>query len=230
MSTVDWAPEAEPRFRDEVRIAPQYPEVEATAKERGITSIVHFTRITGLVGMLDTSAVKARSELEQDERLRYVYRENARDRDRDRPWHSYVNLSVSSINVLMFRYSKRWHPREDWVILEFYPRILRHRGVVFCTTNNAYRVAQRATGLAGFEQLFASRVPWGRRGSVSTRSNRQLHQTTDPQAEVLYPFEVSLEHLHTVTVASDYAHDAVEGALSHFPHRPKINQNPEAFR
>ena len=227
---MEWAPAAEPQSRDDVRRASRYLEVVAAAKERGITSIVHFTRITGLVGMLDTSAVKARSELEQDERLRYAYRENAPDRDRDRPWHSYVNLSVSSINVLMFRYSKLWHPGEDWVILEFYARILGHRGVAFCTTNNAYRVAHRATGLAGFEQLFANRVPWGRRGSVSTRRNRHLHQTTDPQAEVLHPFEVSLEHLHTVTVASDHAHDAVEGALSHFPHRPKIDPNPEAFR
>ena len=230
MSAKEWAPEAQPHSREQLAGAPLCPAVVDAAKGRGITSIVHFTRITGLVGMLDTSVVMARSELEQEERLRFVYRENAPDRDRDRPWHSYVNLSISTINVLMFRYSKRWHPREDWVILEFDPGILGHRGVVFCTTNNAYRVAHRATGLRGFEQLFAARVPWGRRGSVSTRGSRQLDQTTNPQAEVLYPFELSLEHLHSVTVASDHAHDAVEGALSHFPHGPMIVPSPEAFR
>ena len=227
---MEWAPEAKPQCREDVDREPQCPTVVDTAAERGITSIVHFTRISGFVGMLDSSSVKARSLLEEDERLRYVYRENAPDRDRDRPWHDYVNMSVSSINVLMFRYSKQWHPREHWVVLEFDPTILGHRGVVFCTTNNAYGVAHRAAGPAGFEQLFAKEVPWGRRGSVSTRENRQRHQTTDPQAEVLYPLEVALKYLHTVTVASDYAHDAVEGALSHFSHRPMIDPNPEAFR
>lgn len=230
MSTMKWAPEAKPQCRSEASRAPLCPEVVTAARERGITSIVHFTRISGFVGMLDASAVKPRSELEHDERLRYVYRENAPDRERDRPWHSYVNLSVSSINVLMYRYSRRWHPGENWVILEFYPTILGHRGVVFCTTNNAYGVAHRAAGSTGFEQLFARGVPWGRRGSVSKRENRRSHQTTNPQAEVLYPFELSLDYLHTVTVASDHSHDAVEGALSHFPRKLEVRPNPEAFR
>ena len=125
---MEWASEAEPQSRDEVRRAPRYPEVVTAAKERGITSMVHFTRVRGgFVGILDRDAVKARRYLAQDLRLRHVYRENAPDRSRDLPWHGYVNLSVSAINVRMLRYSKRWHPREDWAILEFKPRILRGR-------------------------------------------------------------------------------------------------------
>ena len=228
---MEWAPEAEPQSRDEVRRAPRCPEVVQAATERGVTSIVHFTRVrSGFVGILDRSAVKARRYLAQDLRLRHVYRENAPDRSRDLPWLGYVNLSVSAINVRMLRYSKRWHPREDWAILEFKPRILRHRGVVFSTTNNAYSVAHRATGLQGFEQMFSQVVPWGRKGSVRTRSDHEPHETTDPQAEVLYPFKLSLKHLHTVTVADDDAYEAIEAALSHFPYAPKIKKDPEAFR
>ena len=231
MSTVEWAPEAKPQSRKAVRRAPRCPEVVDAAKERGITSIVHFTRVrSGFVGILDRSAVKARKHVKRDLRVRHVYRENAPDRSRDLPWHGYVNLSVSAINVRMLRYSKRWHPGEDWVILEFKPRILGHRGVAFSTTNNAYSVAHRATGLRGFEQMFTPDVPWGRKGSVRIRRDQQPHVTTDPQAEVLYPFKLSLKHLHAVTVADDDAYDAVEAALSHFPYAPKIRKNPEAFR
>ncbi|MXZ96612.1 MAG: DUF4433 domain-containing protein [Acidimicrobiaceae bacterium] len=231
MSAVEWAPEAEPQSREEAERAPGCPEVVAAAKERGITSIVHFTRSrSGLVGILDRSAVKARRFLARDLRLRHVYRENAPDRSRDLPWHGYVNLSVSAINVHMFRYSKRWHPGEDWVILEFKPRILGHRGVVFSTTNNAYSVAHRATGLQGFEQMFSPVVPWGRKGSERIRSAHAPHETTDPQAEVLYPFELSLEHLRRVIVPDDDVKDAVKAARAHFRHAPKIKKDPEAFR
>ena len=231
MSAMEWAPEAEPQRRKEARRAQRCPEVVAAAKERGITSVVHFTRVrSGFVGILDRSAVKARRYVARDLRLRHVYSENAPDRSRDLTWHRYVNLSVSAINVRMLRYSKRWHPREDWAILEFKPRILGHRGVVFTTTNNAYGVAHRARGLQGFEQIFTQVVPWGRRGSVRIRSSQGPHETTDPQAEVLYPFKLSLKHLHTVTVADDHACDAVEAALIHFSHEPKIELDPEAFQ
>ena len=231
MNPMEWAPEAEPQTRKEVQRAPRCPEVVEAAKERGITTIVHFTRLrSGFVGILDRSAIKARHYLGRDSRLRHVYRENAPDRSRDLRWHRYVNLSVSAINVRMLRYSKRWHPGEDWVILQFKPRILGHPGVVFGTTNNAYSVTHRATGLAGFEQMFSGVVPWGRKGSVRVRSDHEPHETTDPQAEVLYPFELSLKHLGAVTVADDDAYYAVEAARSIFPGVPKIELNPEAFR
>ena len=55
-----WAPEADPQNSAEVREMPRCPEVVEVAKERGITSVVHFTRIRGLVGILAAGAVKAR--------------------------------------------------------------------------------------------------------------------------------------------------------------------------
>ncbi len=231
MSPAEWAPEAEPQSRKEVQRAPHCPEVVAAARERGITAVVHFTRLRGgLAGILDRSAIKARHYLSRDSRLRHVYRENAPDRSRDLSWHRYVNLSLSAINVRMLRYSKRWHPGEDWVILKFKPRILAHPGVVFVTTNNAYSVTHRATGLAGFEQMFSHAVPWGRRGSVRVRGHHGPHETTDPQAEVLYPFKLSLKYLDAVTVADEDAYYAVEAARSIFAGVPKIDLNPEAFR
>ena len=224
-----WEPEAEPQSRKKVRQAPMCPEVVKAAEKRGIASIVHFTRIPGLVGILDSSAIKARKQLPKDSRLKHVYEPNAVDRSLDKRWHRYVNLSVTNINPHMFWSSQRWHPGDAWVILGFGPQILGDPGVVFCTTNNIYPAAHRCRGLRGFEQMFAAEVP-GRYRSLSTRRGRVPRETTDPQAEVLYPFELSLKHLHTVAVPDDDIYDAVEAALALFPHVPKIELDPEAFQ
>ena len=230
MSAINWAPEAIPQTVEQARRAPIYPLIVADAVERGITSIVHFTRISGLKGIVSTSVAKARHDLPQDVRVKYVYEENAPNRNRDVSWHGYINLSVTAINLRMFNFSKQNHPDDEWVILEFGPEILGDSGVVFCTTNNVYEVAHRCAGLRGFRQLFAPRVPWGHYDSVSNRHGRAPNQTTDPQAEVLYPFELSLDHLHTITVSDDGTYETVKAILSHFPHDPEVVITPEAFR
>lgn len=224
-----WAPEAEPQTVEEARSGPSCPEVVEAAQEREIDRIVHFTTISGLKGILASSAVKARALLPEDARLKYVYEPNAPDRSRDVRWHDYVNLSVTSINRRMFKYSERQHPDAQWVILEFGPEILGDPGVVFCTTNNAYEVAHRCGGLRGFEQMFAEEVPWGHYGHIHFRYNFEPSRTTDPQAEVLYPFELPLDHLHTITVRDEETCQAADGALSHFPVDPGVVIAPKAF-
>ena len=65
----------------------------------------------------------------------------------------------------------------------------------------------------------------------SGRSGRQSNQTTDPQAEVLYPSALSLDHLHTITVGDEDTYVTVVGALANFPsYTPYIALKPEAFR
>ena len=229
MRTVEWAPEAKPQLREQVRRTPRCPEVVAAAKKRGITSIVHFTTVKGLVGILASGEVKCRRDLPDDELVRYVYEPNAADRGLDERWHDYVNLSVTNINLRMFNFSIRQRGVDEWVILEFGSKILRHRGVVFCTTNNIYPAAHRSQGLRGFEQLFAPTVP-GWYGHPVDRSDRPPWQTTDPQAEVLYPFSLSLRRLHTITANNESAYEDALDASSIYPQEPKIKMDPEAFR
>ena len=230
MSTVTWAPQAVPQTREDAQSVPRYPEIVANARKRGITLITHFTRAGGLKGILHTEVVKARRDLPEDARVKHVYEENASDRSRDLLWHGYINLSVTDINVRMFEFSMREHPCDKWVILGFGPEILGDSGIVFSTTNNAYEVAYRCAGPRGFEQMFAPRVPWGHFGSTKNRYGRAPNQTTDPQAEVLYPFELTLDHLHTITVDNEDNYETVQAILHHFPHDPEVVINPEVFR
>lgn len=227
-----WEPQAVPQDPEVAQRGRPCPEVMEAAVRRNITSILHFTRIGGLKGILRTSSVKARRYLREDERVKYVYEDNAIDRSRDLPWHGYVSLSVTDINLSMFRSSKDWHPNDEWVILEFGPAILADPGVVFCTTNNAYDNVRRCAGIKGFEQMFAPMVPWGHFGTVDNRQGqgRAHNQTTNPQAEILYPFELSLDHLHTITVADEDTYDAAKDIIHYFPHQAHVAIKPEAFR
>lgn len=209
---------------------PAQPEVIEAAVARGITDVVHFTRTRGLIGILATSAVKARLHLPTDAHVRHIYRENAADRSRDEPWHGYINLSISKINLRMFDASKDWHPGEEWVVLVFDPVILGDPGVVFCTTNNAYPVVHRAVGVEGFEQMFRDRIPWGYYGSYCYRYGRGDHETTDPQAEVLYPHLLQLDHLRAVIAGDEDTYETVVAAVTNFPHDPEIRLDPGTFR
>lgn len=231
MKRDQWAPQAVPQACEEVQRQAPHPEIVLAAIRRGITRIVHFTRTDGLKGILYGSAVKARRDLPEDERLRYVYEENAPDRSRDEEWHGYVHLSVTDINMRLFRFSQEQHPDEEWVILEFDPEILGDPGVVFCTSNNAYEATFRCRGMRGFKQLFAPYVPWGHYGSVSTRAGRVPRQPTDPQAEVLYPCELALHHLQTLTVPDNATYDTVQAILANLAEQdPRVRVDPEAFR
>ena len=225
----DWAPQANPQTAEEVRAAQPCPEIIEAAINRGVTRLVHFTRTCGLKGILSTGAVKARRDLPEEDKVKYVYEANAIDRGRDLLWHGYINLSVTKINVQMFNSSRGWHPENQWVILEFDPKILGDPGVVFCTTNSAYPNVQRCRGLKGFEQMLAPKVPWGYYDSVHTRSRRQSNQTTDPQAEVLYPFNLSLDSLNKLIVNDESTYEVVLGISSHFLHEPSITVDSEAF-
>lgn len=227
---MQWAPQATPQTIEEARAGSPCPEIVEAAANKGITSVLHFTRTSGLKGILSTGVVKARRNLPEEDRVKYVYEPNATDRSRDFIWHGYVNLSVTKINTHMFDRSKQWHDQDNWVILEFDPKILGDPGVVFCTTNNAYPVTKRCRGILGFEQMFAPEVPWGYFGYTHTRNRRNLDQTTDPQAEVLYPFELSLECLKNLIVNDELIYEEVLAIKSHFSYNPDITIKPEAFR
>lgn len=226
-----WLPQVGPQAADEALAEASDSNISAVARARGITSVVHFTRTTGLKGIVHSRAVRARRDLPENQQLKYVYAENAADRSRDLVWHGYVNLSITAINSRMFAFSKEQHPNDEWVILNFDPEILSDPGVIFCTTNNVYEdVIHRARGIGGFEQMFADRVPWGYYGSAHGRWARSDNETTCPQAEVLYPFELRLDHLDAVTVGDEDSYETVAAILSHVDYTPEIVLNPEAFR
>ena len=203
-----------PRSPDEIALLPACPGIIVAADERGVRNVMHFTTMTGAVGILAAGAVKSRERLPEDKFLEYVYRPNATCR-KDTAWLGYVNLSVERINDWMFDASQRWHAAKGnpWVVLSFSPEILGHPGVVFTTTNNIYPACTRAEGLTGFERMFAETV-LGRYNVMLDRDGNLPAWPTDRQAEVLYPGELSCEHLQRIDAQTEDAVDGIHGVFS----------------
>lgn len=221
---------ARPRTAEEVAGLPRCPDVLDAARRRGVQSIVHFTTVSGAIGIFASKAVKSRSRLRRDQYLEHVYRPNAPFR-KDEDWLDYVSLSIARINAWMFEHSERWHVADDnpWVLLSFDPEILSHPGVVFATTNNIYPTCRRAEGRAGFERLFAQSA-YGRYNERHERTDDvRSDWPTDRQAEVLYPGEVSCSWLRQVDVQLAETKETICGALAVLKLDVSVRHTPEVF-
>ena len=194
-----------------------------------MTQVVHFTTVSGAVGILASGAVKSRLRLPRDKYLEHVYRPNSKTR-KDTRWLDYVNLSIERINDWMFEHSERWHADEDnpWVIFCFRPGVLAHPGVVFTTTNNIYPSCQRSEGLVGLRRMFDPTIR-GRYGYEHNRIGALPAWPTDRQAEVLYPGELSCAHLQRIDVQVEESVDTIHGILSTFDIDTRVCHRPEAF-
>ena len=221
---------AQPRTADEIARLPPCPDVLDAARRRDVQSVVHFTTVSGAVGVFASGSVKSRSRLPEDQYLKHVYRPNAPFR-KDGDWLDYVSLSIARINAWMFDRSERWHAADGypWVLLSFDPEILSHPGVVFATTNNIYPTCRRAEGRAGFEQLFAQSI-CGRNGILHERTDGMMADwPTDRQAEVLYPGEVPCSWLRRVDVQLGETMETIIGALGVFKRDVSVRHTPEVF-
>ncbi len=207
--------------------------IEEVVDKRGIGEVLHFTTNEGLLGILLKKSLKSRKRLPEDNQLEYIFRPNANYR-KDEEWLDYVNLSISRINHQFFNVaSKNWHKSRDiwWCILSFNPVILLHEGVYFCTTNNMYTDVQRSTGAKGLESLFNKRITQYESKCIGRDTMLPPHYTTCPQAEVLYPGEISTtEFLNRVYVNNAEAHDDICGHIAGVGHPEiEININSEIF-
>jgi hypothetical protein len=210
--------------------------IEAYARTRGITEVLHFTTDKGLLGIFATGAVRCRDLLDNDKYIEEIYTPNCNNRLKDAEWTGYVNLSVSRVNKYMLDRSEIWHNTEDirWAVLAFDVSLLAHPGVHFTTTNNTYRPSvRRGTGVHGLHALFADSVKWGYYGDYKCRYPGMPDAwTTDPQAEVLYPQQVSVGLLRALYVREPEHIDHIAGQMSIFSTVPRVPilHKPEVFQ
>lgn len=195
--------------------------VDEIIGNRGIGELMHFTTNRGALGVLASGYLKSRARLNSDEQLKHIFQPNAISRDKDLAWLDFVNLSVSRINARFFEISGRWHRLEDiwWCVLSFSPEIMTHDGVHFATTNNAYSGVQRAKGAAGLNALFDSEIEPYRGYRLQRLSAEAPSLTTCPQAEVLYPSQVSTEFLKAIYVRSASEGDELAAQMQVTGHR-----------
>jgi hypothetical protein len=212
-------------------------EINAYAAERGISEVLHFTTGNGLLGIFATGAVRSRDRLDVDQYIAHIYTPNCNDRLKDTEWTNYANLSISRVNGHMLGISAdKWHNDGEtwWAVLAFDASVLSDPGVYFTTTNNTYHgCVKRGTGIRALRELFAASVEWGYYGSRKTRyQGISSAWTTDPQAEVLYPDQLSISRMTAVYVRDGENLDHVNGLLGVFPNVPRVpvTVKPEVFQ
>ena len=186
-------------------------------QDRKIERIIHFTTNIGLVGILNTNLVKSRKGLCEDDYLSHIVHNNCLYR-KDIEWIDFISMSIQEPNNMFFQYSSKWpHNRNFWwCVLSFKVEIITHAGVVFCTTNNSYDTVIRGSGVDGLKALYANRVAEKHPYFKVRDARTPPASTTSPQAEILYPRELSLDFLETIyfpnTKAEDDAMAYIAGA------------------
>lgn len=170
--------------------------------QRKIEEVLHFTRHSGLTGIVASGKSLSRIQLPEEERLEFIYEYNA-DRVLDPEWADYVNMSISRINIDFFNKARNWHPDDTWYILSYRPEILTHEGVFFSTTNNIYSGVRRVAGLAGLQALFNDSVHQYQTRYARRYDEMPSHYPTCRQAEVLYPRELSNDYLQRIYVQKE---------------------------
>jgi hypothetical protein len=179
-------------------------------RQREITEVVHFTTNHGVLGMFADGRLLSRQHLPTNKYLEHVYRPNASVR-KDPDWLDYISMSISRVNTRFFGYSRGWEREVEtwWAIVALDPAILAHDGVVFTTTNNIYPSCRRAPGADGLEAMFATEVEGLYQKVLQRTSDMPASWTTDDQAEVLYPAELSTSYLRDVYTATHEHADIV---------------------
>ena len=224
--------EAFPKSLAELEGCDPDPTVVERAVEREISTVVHFTTNLGALGILASEGIKCRTDLPQDKYLEHVYKPNAIYRRLDAEWCGYVNLSMMEINSALFKVaSEKWHAQDgvSWVVFNFSVEILGAAGVVFTTTNNIYPAVLRSEGLCGLERMFDPTV-LGRCAREIRRTDHQpTYSPTDPQAEVLYPGTLGLEHLTRIDVQDETSVDNIRGQLYTFGIEADVCYSPQVF-
>ena len=187
-----------------------------------------------MLGILASRAVKSRRRLPEDKYLEFVWRPNVAAR-RDPEWLDYVNLSIETINGQFFDIaSGNWHRGMDgfWCVVAFDPAIMTHPDVHFATTNWLCTVGvRRAPGRAGLEALYVPRVHQYSDRYVERTPQHSAARPTCPQAEVLYPGELSTNYIQRIYVQNDDAAATIEAQCEAVGHSPvEVLVRPDALR
>lgn len=159
------------------RLDGQSAAIRASVEKRGITSVLHFTRLENLRSILSLGLLTR-------DKLHLCPGAAINDLERYDGTNA-VCASIGFPNYRMF-YRLRCNDRgAEWIVLKLNPSVLWEARCAFCATNAANAVISRIPieqrrGLRAFETLFEDYVGKSRR-SLSIPDS----YPTNPQAEVL---------------------------------------------
>jgi hypothetical protein len=203
--------------------------IEKLARKRGITTLVHFTRVANLSRIVREGIIP-RSELEGDPRAQVEFNDSLR---LDRRTHLSC-LSITKINYRMFWRYKHRFPDAEWCILEIAAEVLWRQKCLFCRTNAASsgtvnQAEMHGWTAEGLDQMFCDPVDTlhGRHARSDIAGGLPANHTSDPQAEVLVQGRIDPKLIRAVLVPSWIEAEEINQQLSGT--RLKATANQVAF-
>jgi hypothetical protein len=178
-------------------------QIRNYAQSRGITELVHFTRIENLASILQRGLIP-RADLEHDHHIGAVFNDGLRLEKR----RSYSCMSITHLNFQMFHKYSKLSPEAEWCIISFDVSVMWRHECLFCATNAATAGAiavSESLGWSkdGLERLF-DRTANTVHGPVERErlmpGGLPANRTSHPQAEVLVRGRIDTEFIRTIAV------------------------------
>ena len=204
-------------------------EIRKRLQTRGISRLVHFTRVSSLQGIVRDGRILSIQELPRE--IRGSVRNDPKRLDDQL---DYICCSVEYPNIRLLDRFREKQPVEHWVLLSLKPDILAVRTTKFSPVNAAsQRGGMVGDGIDGFESMFSSPVREWMHGGWRTVIRRKHHLPnlpTHPQAEVLVKGQIPLSDVIEVMVDSDEAFDQVHRLMDDWPaDKPRLTVQPLFF-
>ena len=170
-------------------------DIQSYLAEMKIESLVHFTRVENLSGILDHGLI-GRDKLAA-RKIPYIYNDSLRlDGLPDS-----ICLSISFPNYKMFYRQRSISLTSDWAVIRLRPSILWEKNCFFYPHNAANSaMAQLPTdqkiGVDAFERMFEDR------DGCPSRDNTKIDTcfTTDPQGEVLVQDAIETKYISDILI------------------------------
>ena len=199
------------------------PEIQSEFRSRGISCLVHFTRLTSLQGIMRRGRIESSQRLRARKCLKVINDFQRRDGH-----HNYVCCSVQYPNVYLLEKYRLTTRDLNWVYLCLNPDLLALTTTRFAPVNAATHNGKLINdGIDGFKAMFERRVPTN---PYKRKSNHLLNGTTDLQAEVLVKGFVPICDIDEVLVENEEISAKVKQVMHEWSAKePKIRVQPILF-
>jgi len=169
--------------------------IQAFCRERGIRTLLHFTRIENLSSILRHGLLGRETLSEQLPEETYIFNDDLRiDCCSDA-----LCLSISFPNYRMFYRYRQEKPDVQWAIFLIKPDILWELDCAFCHTNAASNLSRFAS-LEERRSVEALKRMFDGKSTPRDQLGIPDYFPTDPQAEVLVLERISLRYITEIHV------------------------------
>lgn len=191
--------------------------------KRGITRLVHFTRVKSLKMIIDDGKIESTRILRKTRR-----RISINDRMRLDSHLDYICCSVQYPNVYLLDNYRKRNTANKWVILFLNTDLIISNSTRFSRVNAAkYRGQLVQDGIEGFESMFRRQVH-----GMYRLSTHLFNCPTDIQSEVLVKGPVPISKIIGLAVESENVRKSVAYLINLWPlntQRPRLEVVPELF-